>query len=68
MKQNNIIIAPQCSSTTELYEVWKDEHFGTEVQFFEFMTTPSRERTAFLEAHSVELSHDGSFITQNYSV
>ena len=56
MKQNNVIIAPQIADT------------ATQERFYEFMTTPSAERTAFLAKHSVDLSHDGNFVTQNYSV
>lgn len=68
MKQNNIIIAPQIADTATLFAAWAEENFGTEDLFYQFMTTPSAKRTAFLAEHGVELSHDGNFVTQNYSV
>lgn len=68
MKQNNVIIAPQIADTATLFEAWAEENFGTEERFYQIMTTPSPERTTFLAEHSVELSHDGNFVTQNYSV
>jgi len=68
MKQNNIIIAPQIANTATLFAAWAEENFGTEERFYEFMTTPSAERTAFLANHSVDLSHDGNFVTQNYTI
>ncbi len=68
MKQNNIIIAPQIEDTATLFQAWAEENFGTEDKFYEFMTTPSARRSLFLTEHSVEVSRDGDFVTQNYSI
>lgn len=68
MKQNNIIIAPQIADTATLFQPWAEENFGTEDLFYEFMTTPSARRSLFLAEHSVEVSNDGGFVTQNYSI
>lgn len=68
MKQNNIIIAPQIANNATLFQAWAEENFGTEDQFYDFMTTPSAWRSLFLAQHSVDVSRDGDFVTQNYTI
>ena len=68
MKKNNIIIAPQIEDTATLFQAWAEENFGTEDQFYEFMTTPSARRSLFLAQHNVDVSRDGDFVTQKYSI
>lgn len=68
MKNNNIVIAPQIESMGALYTEWSQENYGTEKQFYEFMTTPSMERSEFLMRHNVEVLVNGEYLTQNYSL
>ena len=68
MIRNNITIAPQCNDTDDLYELWMQENFGTEAQFYEFMTTPSLERTAFLSGLATEISVKDNYVMEVFSV
>lgn len=64
MNNNNISIAPQTQTVHDLYEVWQASNFGTEEQFYEFMTTPSAKRTAFLAEHQAEVSIIDNFMME----
>lgn len=68
MKKNNIVIAPQIESMGSLYTEWSRENYGTEKQFYEFLTTPSMKRSEFLTHHNVEFLVNGEYLTQNYSL
>ena len=68
MKHNNIVIAPGCSNTSGLYESWKVYNFGTEDQFYEFLTTPSMERTVFLAEHTVNSTVSDNFVMEVFSL
>lgn len=48
METNNIITAPQVDRVNELYAVWKQTHTGSLTTFYEFITTPSAERSEFI--------------------
>lgn len=48
MESNNIISAPQILDFTGLYKDWSANHTGSQRDFLQFMTTPSREREEFL--------------------
>ena len=68
MNKNNITIAPSVSGVLDLYEIWKETNFGTEDMFYEFLTTPSIERTEFLKEQSVDNSFIDNFFCEIYSV
>ena len=68
MKKNNIIISPQIEDAATLFQAWTEENLGTEDHFYDFMTTPSTRRSLFLAQHSVDVSRDGDFVTQNYTI
>lgn len=68
MKNNNNICAPQTRLASSLYERWMKENFGSETDFYHFLTTPSMKRTAFLKECNVELSNEGIFVAQTYTI
>lgn len=50
MKGITISVAPQAYISDYLYEKWMIDHTGTVDDFYSFLTSPSGERTEFLES------------------
>lgn len=48
-KFSNIVTAPEIASQSSvLYQKWKEDHVGSQKDFYIFMTVPSVERDRFL--------------------
>ncbi|MBD5237504.1 MAG: hypothetical protein HDS62_08260 [Bacteroidales bacterium] len=65
MKASNPITAPQIKEAAPLYRLWKGEQAKDENDFYEFITTPSRERDEFVAGLKSEYSLDGCVIVHN---
>lgn len=48
MKQNAIVTAPQLEDIEAAFSLWKEDHFGTHADFYDFMVTPTAAREEFL--------------------
>lgn len=57
MESNNIITAPQVDGVHIFYQVWKQNHTGSQKAFYEFMTTPSAEREEFINSLGEKVEH-----------
>ncbi len=55
-------------SNDALFQEWIKENFGTKDRFYEFLTIPSRRRSEFLAQHNAEVTNNGIYVTQNYTV
>lgn len=69
MKTNDIITAPQTGDMRGLYAVWSGQFDGTFSDFCEFMTTPSFERSRFLESQRKRMTTEtvGSVTLQTWN-
>lgn len=69
MKTNDIITAPQAGDMRALYGIWSGQSDGTFSDFCEFMTTPSFERSRFLESQRAHMATDidGSVTLQTWN-
>lgn len=64
MKTNNIISAPQLDTVDDIYLQWKKEYGVGRNKFYDFMTTPSAERSRFIEKCQLKISSVGAVVKQ----
>ncbi len=69
MKQNALIAAPQLDDVMSAYDLWKEDHFGTPGDFYDFMTTPNAARAEFLQRCKMRIpDFGGGVVTPIYTV
>ncbi|MBD5294854.1 MAG: hypothetical protein HDS25_01085 [Bacteroides sp.] len=69
MKRNNITVAPQTGNMDEMYDYWKEDHFGNRDDFYDFMTTPTPARALFLSRCRLkDITFDGPVGSGVYDV
>lgn len=67
MNEVTITAAPQAYLSDDLYEEWMESHTGTKDSFLLFMTTPSVERSLFLDSLVCETDIREGIGTATYS-
>lgn len=68
MNSNNIIAAPQVTSVSELYDLWRAEGAaGSRADFFALLTSPSAARARFLQARTVSPEFVSGILVRSYS-
>lgn len=65
-KHNNIVLAPSTSQVEELYKLWKEDHAGTLMDFYKFLTFPTDQRDRFLSGLENKSEFNGIFIVNTF--
>ena len=68
MKTNNIVSAPQIDNFDEIYTLWRDQFNAGRHAFYEFMTTPSPERSRFILKCKLSVKFIGGVAIQTVSI
>lgn len=63
METDNILTAPQVMPVGALYEKWDQRDMSTLKDFYRFLTTPSPERSRFLDSHPSAVDFIGPLAT-----
>lgn len=66
MKQNSITTAPQVADGASMYARWFETHTGTIADFYDFITTPGGDRTAFLAGVPMNREITSRLLTLTY--
>ena len=67
-KKNSFILAPSTVQVTKMYNLWKEDHTGTLMDFYKFITEPTVQRARFLSGLECQSEFNGIFIVNRFEL